>query len=1360
MLMLHAYLLGGLALTAGDPLPPVHSRTAHSLLAYLLTHRDRPHTRDLLAGTFWPDLPDATARRRLTQALWQIRTALFPHPVLLTEGDTVQLNPEMPLWIDVAEFEQQAGSTASLQAAVDLYRGEFLAGYYDDWTIAERERLHDIFLDTLGRLTEVYKAHGDHERALGCARRLAAEDPWREEAHCEVMRLCHLLGRDAEALKQYEMCCQVLADDLGAEPSAETAALAAEIAARAGLAGPPLLPSAARPVLAPLLERPDRLPLVGRQAELAGLLGQVEAAIAGHGGLTIIYGEAGVGKSRLLHELAGNARWRGVQTAWGYCHEMAAPAAYQPFFEVLRACLPILSSSRLAPVWRACLAPLLPELAGDASPLPPVPPDQERHRLLEAIVQALVALAETAPHLILLDDTHWIDPASLEVLRHLLPRVADSRLLVAITVRGEELAGQTAAELWAMEDTRLPRRLELRRLDAAATGELVQRALGLEQPAPHFSARLYAETEGNPFFVVEALRTLVEEGLLVRDQAGVWSTPWDDSTQDYAELPLPAEVAHSIERRLARLPDPLDQALDLAAAIGRSLDFRLWLSASGWEEGQLLAAADELCARGLLMAATAGADYVFAHDLIRRVAYERLAAPRRRFYHRRVAEALARLAPAEPAPLAFHWTRAEVWDRAADYHRQAGDRARTMYAHAEAVDHYGQALRALERMPGSPDPARAFELRLAREAAYAWLGERAAQAQELAALAALSRDLDARKQAEVALRQATYATATGDYQAAIAAAREAIAAGASLQPSSAHEAMAYLRWGQALWHQGAYAPARSQIQHALELAEEAQLGPIVADSRLSLGRVFLAQGDYAQARTDFGQALDFYRQAGDLRGQAEALENLGSASHMQGDYPQARSDFEQALRVFGQIGDRQGESRALHRLGSLSVNQGEHAVAESYLERAIQIACEIGDRGMQSSLLAALGALANRRCEYSTARTHLERALQIYREIGDRRGEEIALTNLGIVLYCLGDLEQATAYAEQAQQIGLEIGDRRFQGWALHTLGRIAAQQGRYTQAKSCYEQGRQISQVLGDQQLETVLLNSLSLLAHQMGDNGAALEHARQALRIVEAIGEPVDTGYALTSLGHALAGLGRLDEADAAYRQALEVRRSLGQHNLAAESQAGLARVALAKGEIAEAQARADEILAYLQTRTLDGTEEPLRVYLTCYQVLHAAHDPRGEAILPTAYSLLQERASKAGDPSFLDRSAAHRQIMAAYREHQLARQIEVRLPRADAPLGRPLRDDEQVTVTWTVVAAEDEAVADKAARRRQRLLRLLCEAQAQGAVPAHQHLAQALAVSQRTIERDLALLRDQQELLPPTRGEMSDQSEPAHT
>ncbi|MFX1412053.1 MAG: BTAD domain-containing putative transcriptional regulator, partial [Promethearchaeota archaeon] len=211
MTPLRIHLFGSLSLFWDDqPLPPVPGTAARSLLAYLVTYRAQPHTRDLLAGTFWPDLPDTVARRRLSQALWQIRRALAPVrdaldvDVLLAEGDTVQLNPHLPLWLDVDEFlvksqipnpKAQSGESGVgvwglgfgiLRDAVALYRGEFLAGYYDDWVLTERERLREILLQVLERLIDACKAQGEYEEALVYARQLVGQDPWREEAHCEV----------------------------------------------------------------------------------------------------------------------------------------------------------------------------------------------------------------------------------------------------------------------------------------------------------------------------------------------------------------------------------------------------------------------------------------------------------------------------------------------------------------------------------------------------------------------------------------------------------------------------------------------------------------------------------------------------------------------------------------------------------------------------------------------------------------------------------------------------------------------------------------------------------------------------------------------------------------------------------------------------------------------------------------------------------------------------------------------------------------------------------------------------------------------------------------------------------------------
>jgi predicted ATPase/DNA-binding SARP family transcriptional activator len=1281
--MLCAHLFGGLTVSRDEtPLPAIVGQVPRSLFAYLLTYRDRPHTRDLLAGTFWPNLPDKVARRRLSQALWRIRKALDPEPVLLTERDTVQINPGLPLWLDIEEFarhraycsgEGAAGGSEAIvhcELCLEHYRGDFLSGYYDDWLFPERERLRDQLLDVLERLVVGYKGRGDYQTALTYARRLASEDPWREESHREVMRLCYVLGRGTEALQQYDICRQMLAEELGTEPSPETEGLAAEIAERAGLQEPPWAPVAARPSLAPLLDHPDRLPLVGRQSVLAEMLKQVEAAAQGAGGLILVYGEAGVGKTRLLRELARNAHWRGIRTAWGRCYELAGPQPYQPLLEVLRTDLSLLSETSIEPLWRAELARLLPELASDESP-PPLAPEQEQHRLLEAIARGLLALVHTTPGLIFLEDAHWIDPDSLGAICYLLPRLTTVPLLVVVTARGEELAGRQAADLSTLERTRLPHRLELGRLNLTQSGELVQHALGLEQPPPRFTARLFAETEGNPFFLTETLRALVDEGLLYRDESGEWSTPWDEDTEDYAALPLPDSVTHSIEGRLDRLPAPLRESLDLAAVIGRGVPFDLWEQSGDRGADDLLSISDELCRRGLLLPAepgmASGADYVFAHDQIRRVTYELLAGPRRRLYHRRVAEGLTRAAvesgiPADPGTLAYHWTAAQVWVKAATHHQQAGDRARAVYAHADALAHYSQALEALARLPGPVDLPREFELRRAREKVYDLQGAREEQTEELAALARLAEALDDdRRRAEVALRQARQVGMTSDLPSATTAAGLAVDL-ARKTGDATIELESHLEWAWGLLLSGESASASTQFEQALALAQRAQLRKL----------------------------------------EAEALHGLGTVSLTTAEYIQARDYFHQVLRICREVGIRPREAGTLANLGWIATAQGDHQASKAYNQEALRIRQEIGDQVGAASVMQNLSDEFLAEGDFATARTYLEQALAIQRAIQDQWGAGHVLRCIGTILHQLGDYAQARDYYEQALDLIGGVGMAFYEGQALAYV----------------------------------------SLLSHHEGDDLAAREQSKRGLAIAREIDDRLNQGWLLDTYGHALAGLGDLDQAADAYQQALALRRELAQPHLAAESLAGLARVALQRGNVDAAMEQVEEILRLEKARGFGGTIEPFRIWLTCYRVLKSSQDPRAGEVLAAAYERLQAQRSNIHDKdlerTFVENVAAHRELIAAYIEWRALGQRTVRLPRADAPMGRPLCDGEYVTITWTVTAPEDEAVEDGPDRRQAQMRRLLQEAADQDAVPTVSDLATALAVSEPTVRRDLAALR----------------------
>jgi len=410
-----------------------------------------------------------------------------------------------------------------------------------------------------------------------------------------------------------------------------------------------------------------------------------------------------------------------------------------------------------------------------------------------------------------------------------------------------------------------------------------------------------------------------------------------------------------------------------------------------------------------------------------------------------------------------------------------------------------------------------------------------------------------------------------------------------------------------------YPAAIAAARAAIDLAQAAQDASSEAVGYLQWGRTLWHQGDYDAARTRLERALA--RGAGLRQVEVGSLHNLGIISAQQGDFAAARLYFEQALHIHRKIGDRPGESRTLNSLAIVSGQQGDYGGAVAYFEQALRISREIGDRQGEGIILLNLGNASTGQGDYAGARAYYEQALRIFREIDERRGESRTLHSLGEVSQHLGDFAGARRYYEQALGVFREIGERQGEG----------------------------------EGEGEGEGLAHLGLLSHRLGDDNSACEYSQQALLIAQEIGDRDMQGHCQTYLGHALAGLGHLAEAADAYGQALALRRELGQPNLAMEPLAGLARVSLAQGEVAQAQGRVDEILSHLESNTLDGTDEPFRVYLTCYRVLCANQDSRTQAILNTAHSLLQERAAKISDEemrrSFLENVTAHREILSEF-------------------------------------------------------------------------------------------------------------------
>jgi ABC-type transport system substrate-binding protein/DNA-binding SARP family transcriptional activator len=730
-------LLGPLEIRHDDrPLPRPPTLNAQSLLAYLVLHRHQPQPRERLADLFWGDRPERKARRSLTTALWHIRRCLpaSEDDWLLGDVHAVQFDPEADVWIDVAEFESLLARSepSSLRSAVALYRGDFLDGFYDDWVLNERYRLETLYSEALARLMIGLEAAADHEGALATGLRLLEHDPLREDAHRLVMRSLCRLGRRNAALEQYRRCQEIVQQELGAEPMPETVELCRAILEGRFQVGPPVAPvtTVGAEGLPPYpsglnpLDPVVRGPLVGREKEMAFLRDCYEASSVGKGGLVLVHGEAGMGKTRLVEELADELRWQGVRVLWGRCYEFERLLPYQPVAEALQAVVLALAPADLEnlPSWvLAELARLLPELGEKLPGLRAsreIPLDQEQKHLFDGVTHLLSSLSQDAALVLILDDLHWATESTLQMVhylaRHLLHHEAPHPVLLVGTLRPEAVGPQHPLHSFQRQLRRegLVRSLDLSGLSLQAVELLLVEMSGSGQAVVPLARRLYEETEGNPFFLIETIKALFDAGLLSLE-GGAWRG--DFAHVSRAALPLPLGVSEAIQARMGRLDQDVQQALQAAAVLGREFDFDQLVAV--WRQGEepTLEALDALLRRRFVDEGSGalGRDYAFHHHKIQEVAYAGIPLRGRQHLHARAGRAMetryASSLEAVAGELAFHFQEARSLDpalkaKAVQYLLLAGDQARLAYAHRESIGYYKRAL-ALQKEGGDYEQA-------------------------------------------------------------------------------------------------------------------------------------------------------------------------------------------------------------------------------------------------------------------------------------------------------------------------------------------------------------------------------------------------------------------------------------------------------------------------------------------------------------------------------------------------------------------------------------------------------------------------------------------------------------------------------
>ena len=1005
MARLSLTLLGGLQARL-DPGPAIAlpTRKSQALLAYLALPLGRTHPRDKLASLLWGGIREESARASLRQALFAIRKAVGAIPAVRQDGDALALDPAA-VEVDASTFERlvREGTPAALEHAAALYQGDLLSGFtvdeapFEEWLLGERERLRELALEGFAKLLARQRGAGATEPAVQTALRLLALDPLQEPVHRTLMRLYADLGRRGAALRHYQHCVSVLGRELGIEPEPETKALYQEI-----LRERPGRPAFAGRVVSRSgrSESEHRVPgagadsaLIGRAAELDVLRGVLEAARCGAGRVVAVLGEAGIGKSRLVTELAAEAAHGGLAVLVGRAYESEQILPFGPWVDAMRAGrvaddAPLLEE--LGPALRPELARLLPEIgAGAVSGAADIRP------VFESVVRLIRHLAGRRPLLVVLEDLHWTDEMSARLLAFVGRQVADRPVLIVTTAREDELtdAPGLARALDELRRGGALTALSLTALSRPDTLTLVRTiARGGDGPAlERLAEQAWTASEGNPFVAVETVRAHAE-GAAVTPAGG---------------LALPQRVSEIVTRRLERLSERAQSVGAVAAVIGREFDFTLLRRATGLDEEDTASAVEELVRRRILHGV--GERFDFAHDRIRDAAYARILTPRRRLIHRRIAEAIEALHQGNLEPhalaLGLHYQSAEVWDRAAGYLRQAGVAAFQRAANREAVASLEAALEAVAKLPESPERSGpAIDIRVDLENALMGLGQ-------------FRRSLERLREAE------GLAQAAGDRR---------------------RLARIYSRMTYNLGSVGELAAALETGERALALATGEDDVPTVLASNVVLARALYGLGDYRRA-IETARRNDVLRlRSDDPHGPPNvAFARIWSVLAMAeiGDFQEGSRIGEDVVRAAAAHGRRHEEVWARLGLGRLYVVQGAYESAIVVLEASLPLCETSSDLAVYFSRTASsLGEAYARSGRITEGLTLLDRAAGHADTLGFSYSQALVLGMLGAGRLLAGDVAAAAEPAASGLQLARRFGQRGWEAWALRLLADVAAQ--------------------------------------------------------------------------------------------------------------------------------------------------------------------------------------------------------------------------------------------------------------------------------------------------------------------------------
>ncbi len=979
---------------------PTLRRKTRALLAYLAA-TEAAHSRRALMDIFCQGA-NAPARV-LTLLLSRIRKQVG-RDALIVEADRVCLNSGL-FEVDYWEFNRilladlVLGTEQGLQTAVCLYRNEFLEGLtlpnapqFELWMLSQRANARQLVERGLTELVQRMINRQAYETAVSYAIHLLQHNSLLEEAHAHLIWLYAQMGQREMALRQYEQCRMLLHTELAVEPTPELQTLFAQI--KDGQIRRPFQTSLPTVPTAAPIQPADYL---GRNAELAQLQAAWTAAVAGQGGTLLLAGEAGSGKTELIHTFE---RTLSATIRIGRSFESTAVFPFHPWIEILEPLFTQLDESErcaLPPFTREGLHRLLPQFL--ARPDESAAAVGEGERLLTAVADFLLNIAAKTPLILFLDDLQWADDPTLRLFHYLTLRADGQNLLLIGAYRLEEVEQSPSLQRLLHDLNRLPiQKLQLEPLSTETIIELTAHHWPQLAPGfrPHVAARLAEASGGNAFFVTELLHELSDSDIVPTD------------------LPVPDSVRTLIQRRLHKLPQSSRQLVEALAVLGVAATLPEVQHSSGRSEEETAVAIDHGLQKGLFTISTNKIPHKisFNHDLVRESVLAQISPMRRRLLHRRVATMLAQQAPHLPSP-----TKQETATRIM-HHAIAGEQFSLIFQWAPVVARHAFGLYAY------PDALLAYEAAIAAFNQLRLQPNFAAETHEPALIPLL-------------LSQTILTTTRMNSLDSSEALLDKAARLLKKYPNESQQAEYHFRQGVLHQMRGQYAEAYAQMMEAYEQFMTLDDKAMAARSLRIAGQVHLLTGNIQEARQLLEDGLALYQSCGQQDEECDYLTQLGWAAIAVGDISQALHYLTQSLALSEKLEDPIGRSESSYMMAAAWNYFHAAEKVRHYAQYSVDILTQMGSYRERLRPLLFVGDSYRTSGDFDKAHeilTHVFNEADAI-ELGWIAGW--AAQGLGRLALQRGDLDEAETRFHYAYNLRKESGEPQNMVSDMACLGRL-----------------------------------------------------------------------------------------------------------------------------------------------------------------------------------------------------------------------------------------------------------------------------------------------------------------------------------